>query len=159
MNKKFKNQSGIGLIEVIAAFGITLIVLTALVSMSVFTLRSSLQSKLLLQGSKLANEELEMARAMRDTTTWESFRTSMEACTVKCSIYSSGSAFTVSQNEEVFSLGTAEETHRYFKISNPNGALDGTENLLRVSVNVSWTLGGQAKNVYIYTDLSNWRGN
>lgn len=65
--KKYKpNQEGIGLVETIVALGLGVVVLTALVSLSVFTLRTSTRGKLMLEGSKRANEQLELVRAYRD---------------------------------------------------------------------------------------------
>lgn len=164
MNKRknlriVSSQSGVGLVEVIAALGISIIVITSMVSLAVFTLRSSLQSKLLLQGTKLANEELERVRAYRDTRAWTDFVTDLSSCTgnAKCSINNS---LVLATSDDVINLGTLEELHRYFRVSDQidgDGTIEATDTVLRISVVTTWTIAGQTKSTYVYTDLSSWR--
>ncbi|MBW6441752.1 hypothetical protein K0B04_02470 [Patescibacteria group bacterium] len=167
INKKF--QKGMGLVEVIVALGITVLSITALVSLSISTLRTSLNSKLLLEGSKIANREIELVRAYRDggetldgqyiPRSWSSFVNSVRDCTLEtpCYIGSSGPLLGVgSQN-----LGTAEEVTWYFIVTDPDTSAPIIENyfptVVRISVSVNWAVGNQDKAAYIYTDLSNWR--
>ena len=155
--KLLKTQQGFGLVEVIVGLGIAIIVITSLVSLAIFTLRSSLQSNLLLQGSKLANEELEAARALRDqSATWADFKAAMDGCLAptKCSINTS--TWEVANVEEVLNSGTVRQLNRYFQASYP---VVGNTNIIRISVSVSWNIGGQIKYAHVYSDLSNWRGN
>jgi hypothetical protein len=163
-HKSSNNEKGIGLIETIAAMGVAMIIVTSIVSLSVYTLRASTTSKLMIMGSKYATEELERLRAKRDTTnTWLSFYNSVvPACDTVgeyCYINSSlGIAQAVSTTGEVINTGGGENMRRYFWVTNPNGGgLSPTQNILRFNVRVTWVVGGQTKNTYIYTDLSNWR--
>ena len=67
------NELGIGLVETLIAIGITTIIVTSMVSLSIFTVRSSLQNKLTLEGTQLANQQIEQVRAFRDARTWAEF--------------------------------------------------------------------------------------
>jgi hypothetical protein len=156
--KLLKNEKGIGLVETIAALGISMIILTSLVSLSIYTLRSSLQSKLLLQGTKLANEELERIRAKRDSTTWSEFVTDLLSsnCHTSDGCYIDSSLNFIPGSETVGS--GAEALQRVFVVSDPDGgSIDAATRVLRFSVKVDWMVGAEQKSAYIYSDLSNWR--
>jgi Tfp pilus assembly protein PilV len=158
INTKKENQKGIALVEVIAAVGIAVVVITSLVSLSISTLRTSLKSKLLLEGSKIANRELELVRAYRDTVPWSEFISALvnENCSSSCSISTDGLNI-VSSGEVVEGTGT-EALRRSFTAKTPGGAvLSVIDNTARISVSVIWTIGGEEKGAYLYTDLTNWR--
>jgi Tfp pilus assembly protein PilV len=163
------NEKGIGLVEVIAALGVSVIVLTSLVSLSLFTIRSSLESKLMLEGTKIANRELELVRAFRDSRedwyndiTGEGFINKVQGCTdvddaSHCSVnYSSG--LDINNAETVLNSGTAEQLTYYFFVTDPSDGsyLDGTEQEVRITVVVEWTVGDEQKSTRLYTDLTNW---
>ena len=151
-------ESGIGLIETIAALAIGVVVITSLVSLSVFSLRASIQSKLLLQSSKLSAEELERVRAYRDSRSWSAFLTEMDAALCFSQPCHVTSALTVSPGTEVFDEGTPTQISRSFQLYDPlGGGFDGDETLIRTSVSVAWTIGGKTQSAHTYTDLSNWR--
>lgn len=150
-----RSEKGIALVEVIAAMAIAIIVITSLVSLSIFSLRTSLRSKLLLEGSKIANREIELVRAHRDNNTWEQFISDVMSCGDSCSMSLDGSG--VVYNSTVEGSGT-ESLIRYFIAKNPNGSLVSIDDdIVRISVSVTWTIGDETKGAYIYTDLSNWR--
>jgi len=146
-----RNERGIGLVEVIFALGVSVIVITSLVSLSLFTLRSSLHSKLLLQGTKLANQELELARALRDSGDWMAFMGSISPCMggVQCNL---GGFPAVSVGARTVTID-GHAVVIYFTIVDL-----GDPNMVRVAVEASWDIGGQTKYARNYTDLSNWRG-
>ena len=159
MIKKQKfNEKGIGLVETLIALGVALVVITALVSLSVFTLRTSTQSKLLLQSSNLVNEEVELVRAFRDVNSWSTFIAAVQGCdTGDC--YIDLSPISVVSGQETSGTGT-DQVIRYFRVSDPlepGGDVNGTENLIRVSVTVTWFVGDDQKFAHSYTELSNWR--
>jgi hypothetical protein len=148
------HEQGIGLIETIVALGISIIVLTSLVSLSLYTLRASQQSKYMLEASKLATEELERARAVRDSNTvWSSFRTSILSCTVASPCQINSALAIVSAGASPYTDPENGNYSRYFSVTEPSS------NVLRVSVTVQYTIGGQTKYVRNYTDLTNWRNN
>ena len=161
------NQKGIGLVEVIAAFGITIVVLTSLVSLALYTMRSSLSSKLLLEGTKIANREAELVRAYRDspTRTWTQFLTALGPapsgsncicttypnCTNQCSMTTSGGSINSSSSNEIIDGQTV--TRQFYVVRDSNDP----NNIIRVYITVSWTIGPRAVTTHIYTDLSNWQ--
>jgi len=162
-----KSQKGIGLVEVIFALGVSVLVITSLVSLSLFTLRSSTRSKLLLQGTKLANQELEKVRALRDAVAqdaarnWEDnfiglLRTCSvgNPCTVNDDFASLAGSRTVTVGSQVITI--------YFyatKTDDTAIAVDEVPDVVKISVVAAWSEGGQARSVYNYTNLSNWRRN
>ena len=166
---KFKYQKGIALVEVIAALGVAVVAITALVSLSISTLRTSLDSKLLLEGTKVANREIELVRAYRDgesaedvPRSWESFIDDVRDCTLiglPCHIDSG----VVYSSKGVQNSGKPEEVEWFFTVTDPDTADSINPSgyyppIVRISVTVNWTIGDQQKGSYVYTDLSNWRG-
>ena len=152
-----KNEKGIGLIEVIAALGLSIIVLTSLVSLSLFTIRSSLHSKLLLEGTKFANREVELVRAFRDAVPeWENgsngFLDEMMVCTNGCHM----DDLNVVAGADLMGTGP-EQISRSFRATRIDGnqLLSGDEEV-RISVEVSWMVGTDTKYARLYTDLTNW---
>ncbi len=152
-NKRIKHKNGFGLIETVAALGVTMIVVTSMVSMSLYALRSTQQSQLMLAATKLANEELERVRAKRDTTTWSAFLTAVNGCTQlsPCSM----NELNVVGSQNTFTYNNVD-FRRSFVASYP---IPSDTNVVRIGVTVSWKFGSSTynKSVYNYTDLSNWR--
>ncbi len=155
-----EREKGIALVEVILALGVSIVVITSLVSLSLYTLRAALQGKLLVQATNLSKEELERIRAYRDlAASWNTnFLTPLIPCaTANC--YIDESLVLHTSQSDVRNASTPLQLTRYFRISDPaGGSIDGTENLIRASITVSWKVGTQDKNVFIYSDFSNWRG-
>lgn len=153
MINKIKNQQGLGLVEVIAALGISVVVITSLLSLTLYSLRTSLNSTLLMEGTKAANRQMELIRAYRDSpaTTWAVFTYNIGMCVgnTQCSI-----------NPTTVSLETHETTvstggtviHTYF-----TSTYDSTNNVAHVTVTSTWSIGGQQKSTYVYTDFTNWQ--
>ncbi len=159
---KLNNESGIGIVEVIAALGVSVVVLTSLVALSIFSLRSSLHSKLQLEGTKFANRELELVRAFRDTPPeWENgtdgFLDQVMGCTAAspCHMLFTG-GLTVGSGSTTEGNG-AETITRQFTASRTDGTqLQSGDETVRISVTVSWEVGTDTKYARLYTDLTNW---
>lgn len=150
--RKNNKEKGMALVEVIVALGIATIVITSLVSLSISTMRSSLRSKLLLEGSKIANREIELVRAFRDgSDTWESpgFLTILACTSINpCSMKTDGSGITFAKTTE----GTGTEVITRSFTAEQRG------DVIRISVSVVWKVGSDDHGAYIQTDLTNWRG-
>lgn len=154
-----KKESGIGLVEVIAALGIAVVVLTSLVSLSIFTLRASLRGKLLSEGSKFSNREMEWIRAYRDSTSWEVFKMAFSSCTsdfchMQMTAGSGVSPVSGKYVEYTDASGkpTVNSVWRGFIVQ-----IDDANDIVKVTTEASWLIGGQTKFSHIYTDFSNWR--
>ncbi|MBI2414475.1 hypothetical protein HYV31_01340 [candidate division WWE3 bacterium] len=154
------NESGIGLVETMLALGIGLIVITSMVSLSIFTLRSSLQNKLMLAGTQTATQQIELMRAFRDSkVSWDEFIADVDGTngincfTSDCHMIDSG-VTTVVAGENTLNPNTAEELKKSFRLTDQSG---GAKTLIRVSVNVSWKIGATTKYAHNYTELSGWR--
>ncbi|MFA6981671.1 MAG: hypothetical protein WC243_01440 [Patescibacteria group bacterium] len=161
--KVIKDQEGIGLVEVIFSLGIAVVILTSLVALSVFTLRTSTQNKLLIKGSSLATQQLELARAYRDTRdTWFDFVTGMALCDEGVSCYVTN-ALVLVDNDELEDIPGAEGVTVFFTTADctnddPENDLivDLSADCVRISVQARWMVGGSPRYVHNYTDLSKW---
>ncbi len=147
MYKKLTNK-GIGLIEVILSLGIAIVVITSLVSLAVFTLRASQQSKFLLESSKLAAEEIELVRAYKDSVPWATFIASMTACSSACHIDDSGTPLTVS---------SGDETIDGFMDRSFSAAQAGSDQIYTITSTISWTFGTTTKTTVLVSQVSNWK--
>jgi prepilin-type N-terminal cleavage/methylation domain-containing protein len=168
-NKVIKTQKGFALVEVIAALGISALVITALISLSISTLRTSLDSELLLEGTKVANREIELVRAYRDgvdaatgeARSWEDFISDIGGCyqPTPCSIDVDNGVIVGSSSDQG---SGAKKVTRSFVASTTSGdsllGITPIPSVVRISVSVTWKVGDKDKGSYIYTDLSNWRG-
>jgi len=156
-NKLLKiNKKGMGLIEVIAALGIATMVVTSLVSLAIFTLRSSLKSKLLLEGSKVANREMELIRAYRDKNLWSTFITNMNNCRTSdvppkpvCYMDLDATSINLGIEPPVETMDL-DQVSRGFYVEQ-----DG--DIIQVNVVVQWREGTDLKNTTLRTDLTNWQ--
>ncbi len=154
MKKTRFNQKGIGLVEVIAALGISVVVITSLLSLTLFSLRTSLQSTLLMEATKAANKQMELLRAFRDTReSWNDFL-AIKNCTPSptehpCRI----NPISLSLEEESYktNLSGTEITVSIFATADPG------DTLVHARVRAHWRIGGQDKYTYVYTDFTNWQ--
>ena len=73
--KKFFNSSkGQSLVEVVVAFGVVIIIATALLSSTLVSIKATRISKTRTQGLKYAQEGIEFARNLRDNNDWAEFQ-------------------------------------------------------------------------------------
>ncbi|NMB70345.1 hypothetical protein GYA27_04055 [candidate division WWE3 bacterium] len=161
MSIKRLNNKGIGLVEVIAALGITLMTITALVSLALYTMRTSLQSKLTLEGSKIATREIELVRAYRDrSVTWADFLTGITS--TNCEV-NPGSGLCHMDDVNLIPVAAAgldtvdnQSVTRSFTVDiDPYGT--GDTNIVYITVTVSWEIVGRTHQTNLYTYLTNWR--
>jgi Tfp pilus assembly protein PilV len=159
---KVKKEAGIGIVEVIAALGLSVVVLTSLVSLSLFSLRTSLHSKLQLEGTKLANRELELIRAFRDgSATWQNgtdgFLDEMMSCTQASPCHMEfASGLAVGSGADTEGSGAEAISRSFYATTPAGGTLQSTDQEVRINVSVTWQVGDDTKYARLYTDLTNW---
>ena len=74
MKCRYSLESGQTLLELVIAIGVVAIVITALVAAVTSSLRYSQATRLRSRGVKYAQEGLELARKLRDISTWDVFQ-------------------------------------------------------------------------------------
>ncbi len=168
-----RSDEGLGLVEVILSLGVAIIVIVALVSLAVFTLRTASSSSRMLLGTRLANQEIETIRAVRDTyladpdLSWSDFYDLISGC-----VAVSGEG----ADAEV----CPEESSCHVDLDNPAGVVSGPTEFDDITVCLgsravfdgdeqdsskidvitvaTWMVGGQRKYTHNYTRLTNWAG-
>jgi len=154
------DENGLGLVEVIVALGVSIIIITAMISLAIFTLKATTQSKGLLEATRQANKQMEKLRAYRDnyiaTHTWENFRNLL--------INGSGVGY-CSTNCSSGHVCYIDDTFGFHGVDNPSipplscfyaTAVSGNANVLNVVTIAPWIMGGETKSAYSYSRLSNW---
>lgn len=170
---KRSNEKGIGLVEVLAALGISVVVITSLVSLAIFTLRSSQRGKIVLEASKDANKTLELIRAYRDSesTCWGDSDPGTDCfldvlisngCHLADRACFIDSSYVVTNQDisgiDYLSLLGPEDVYIYFTTDDPiSPPLASDDNTVRISVYAVYRIGNQVKSSNVYTDLTNWR--
>lgn len=155
--KKMKNK-GFGLVEVILSLGVAMVIVVALVSLSIYTLRSATQSQMLMEGTRMANQELEQVRVLRDrmisTHSWSTFYDAMIACTSKdCS---AADACHIDNSFNLIQTGaqTLGDHTVCFWVSEPDST---AKEALDVITTATWSIGGVGKSANNYTRFTNWQ--
>ena len=169
------SKKGISLIEVIVALGITTIVITALLSMTIYSMRASQQTRLMLEATKDSNSMMETIRAFRDTgdVSWSDFITCTTTSATGCSQCQGNNTCTIAvKNDNTgynvsaisvpadASISATADPYVYFSVTDPisNATPTTSSTVVRITVTAKWRVGSSVKQTQIYTDLTNWRG-
>lgn len=80
--RSLKAEAGQTFIEIVVALGVAVVIVVALVSATIASMRNAQFAKLQAQATKLSQEALEKARAQRDQQGWATFKSSFAG--VKC---------------------------------------------------------------------------
>ncbi|HDQ88750.1 MAG TPA: hypothetical protein ENN92_01220 [candidate division WWE3 bacterium] len=165
--RKSKDEKGIGLVEVMLAFGVSVIVITALVSLSTFVLKSATTSSRMMQGTRLVNKEIEAVRVVRDlhisdeNLSWEDFYNVVGACILGSGTATdpvcSASACTVDLESEGTSylLPVFNEADSITVCFGSREVVSEPDKIDIIAV-ATWNIGGQTKYVHNYTRLTDW---
>lgn len=148
MRTPLLRQSGQTLIEIVIAIGAVALVVTALVSAVSASLRFSESSRMRSRAVKLAQESMEITRALRDTTSWTSF-----------SAYASGNGNWCLDSTNTWSAADASGT---CPISSGNPIwrsvhFTWNDPVMEVTTNVSWGEHQSVSTVTLKTYFTQWK--
>ena len=150
---KDMGERGLGLVEVIVAMGVSIIIITAMVSLAIFTLKTTTQSKGLLESTRQANQQMEKLRAYRDnyviSQSWENFYNLLKDCPIT-SDCSSDDVCYIDDNFAFKYVGIGPVPSACFY------ATAVSDNVLNIVTVAPWKIGGVTKAAYNYSRLSNW---
>ena len=147
----YAKTRGHALIEILLAFGISVVVILAMVSLAVVTIKASTTSRAYAEAGKVAQSEAEQLKLLRDISTWENFVATMyNNCKGSyCHINSSGVAQAGSS-----SVGTGSSVVTYYFTTD---VADLNSKEFKYTVGADWNISNVAKTYKIEGLLSDWR--
>lgn len=149
MRSPVQTNKGYALIEILLAFGISVVVILAMVSLAVVTIKASTTNRAYAEAGKIAQSQAERLKLKRDTTPWSVFITAMQNCSGKHCYIDSDSAQTVHINQDAL----AGIVTYYFTTTVVGvGPKDFT-----YSVITTWNISNVVKTYKIEGLLSDWR--
>ncbi len=148
MKRKTHYTSGQTLLELVLALGVIAVVLTGLVSAVTASLRYSQSSQLRSRGVKYAQEGLELARKLRDSSAWDTFQAYSGSGTMDWCLSESG-VWTASTGDgcPIVSGSTFWRTVTF----------TWTDPLMDVTSAVSWADRAAPSTVSFRTYFSQWK--
>lgn len=164
---KNNNNKGFTLIEILLAFGVAVIVTVGMISLGISATRASVTNKAAGESAKVAQQEIERLKLLRDTAPgWEDFVSRVSACFASEEGYNpchlepseAGTSYDVKPGAGTVNPSTAFKVDHSFWVSGPGGGkLLETDFYAKVSETASWQVGSSEKAFTIETALSNWR--
>ena len=152
---KAKTQ-GFVLLEVLLAFGVSIIIISGMVALGVITVRATTSNKAYAEAGKIAQREVERLKLLRDTSTkWSAFTDEIESCTSTsvCHLSLSESSYTASTGTGKEGTDPSATTFSFYITSS-------SADMVKYVVTAKWTVGAAAEKTYtIAGALSNWREN
>jgi|GEM_PF-3033033 len=147
------NNRGQTLVEALLATAVAITVIVALVGVGINSMRVANYSKNQAEATKLAREQLELLRNLRDTSaSWSNFSTSVVGCVT-------GSPCCVSFNTNpraIYSYDTAN--CQYSNIFNVSFTSVTTADKAVITAIAAFTEGSLTRNVTLVETFTNWRG-
>lgn len=140
---------GYALIEILLAFGISVIIIVAMVSLAIVTVRAATTNRAYAEAGKVAQSQAERLKLKRDTTTWSGFLSLMQGCSGLCNINSAGS---VASGAAVTVPTGPSDVHYYFTTS-----VDPTFKEVTYTVVANWYISDVLKTYRIEGLLSDWQ--
>ncbi|MEK7595831.1 MAG: hypothetical protein AAB443_04575 [Patescibacteria group bacterium] len=170
--KLMLTEDGQALVEALIAISVAIVVVSALISLSIFSLRNSKESSYTAQATSIAQTQLEYARAYRDhsSVAWSGF-VALGQDSTAC-LFAPTISSVASGNRCYFGLpltsvgppqlnrpaGSSAPFQYIIGFSCVAGTCNQTGGTVRASVVVEWTVSGKSYSVYNFTDFTNWRG-
>lgn len=147
---KNKNVKGFALLEILLAFGISIIIVTAMVSLAVSTVRAATTNNAYSEAGKLAQRQAERLKLKRDTTGWSDFLLLLQNCSgTPCYI---DSGLTIQSGNKVEGTGPTAVTYSF----RTGSVVAGTKEFT-YTVTTSWNISNKAKTYIIEGLLSDWQ--
>lgn len=152
-------EQGQSLVELIVAVGLIVTAITALLSLSVISLRGTSFGVSKSRAIKWAGEEIELVRAYRDSLTWSAFASGATsgvsncggpACTLGCHI---GSAVSRVSGAEALGDGFS----RCFVAEPFDGNPFGSSDKIKITAKVTWADQKGEQEVTLISVFTNWR--
>lgn len=144
-----KNSRGYALIEILLAFGISTVVMVAMVSLAVVTVRAATTNKAYAEAGKVAQSQAERLKLKRDITPWSTFLPLMRSCSGRhCYVDSAGA---VHNGDALAGTGPSIVTY-YFTTTAAAGSKEFT-----YTVWTTWNVSTVVKTYKIEGLLSDWR--
>ena len=151
--EKQSPDSGQSLVEVVVAVGLILTAVVALLALATSGLRGSGFGVTKARATKLANEELELVRAYRDSVGWSVFDDSGGGGVASCSdfapCYMNSNPLGVASGTDT----SAPPFTRYF-VTEPNAV---GQSSYKIIVHVIWTDQSGSHDVTISSILTDWQ--
>jgi|GEM_PF-4832399 Tfp pilus assembly protein PilV len=147
---QIKAAKGYALVEILLAFGLSTVVVLAMVSLAVSTIRAGTTNRAYAEAGKMAQSQAERLKLLHDTTAWPQFLASMTACT-------SGHPCYIDRDLTIYT-GTNSISMGYFSITyffTTTAAATAQEFTYRVET--SWAIADVPKTYRIEGLVSNWR--
>lgn len=146
-----KNSRGYALIEILLAFGISTVVMVAMVSLAVVTVRAATTNRAYAEAGKVAQSQAERLKLKRDITPWSTFLPLMRSCSGRhCYVDSAGAVHT---GLDAFA-GTGPATVTYY-FTTTVAAADSKE--FTYTVVATWNISTIVKTYKIEGLLSDWK--
>lgn len=144
-----RSSSGQSLLEVVIAIGVIAVLVMGLVVAATSSLRYSQESRLRSSAVKYAQEAIELAREIRDSSTWTVFAQYSGSGTKTWCIDSDG-AWTQDSGTGCGPIAPGSQFSRsvMFTWNDP---------LMQVVSTVSWISGGQTLSTELHTNFTQWQ--
>lgn len=143
-------QAGQSLVETVVALGVIVLVISAMVSLGIVSLRATSSAKFAAIAKNLADEELELLRVYRDNVPWSTFETAIGNCSITTCYVSLGPPISItSAITETVTSGGIDFT-RWFTV-------DATADVIYIVSNARWTDFGGEHTTTAETFFAPWR--
>jgi len=153
LSTKANNPKGYALIEILLAFGISVVVILAMVSLAVVTIKASTTNRAYAEAGKIAQSQAELLKLKRDTSTWSTFWTStvVPCSTTLCYFHPTTKTLVTGSSGSVGISPSAVS----FSFSTSYNPLDTKQ--FNYTVITTWNISNVSKTYKIEGLLSDWR--
>ena len=153
---KFRGDcKGYAILEILIAFGVSLIIITGMVYLGVVTIKAGTTAKSYAEAGKIAQREVTRLKLFREISgTWTAFHRAVvtDSGCVGNKCYLSSDANSIIMGEGSYGSGVKEIKY-YLTISS------ASSNEINYIVTTTWNVGARSKTYIIEGQFSNWKEN